>query len=211
MISTIKNRDTKYINIVSYAMVDELSYETALTVIESWESLRRTKNYAERTGRGLFIRFFRQEPGAKAVFGFDNTDDNDSVYESRKFLDVAKNFVEIVDQAVDMLGPDLEVLANVLIDLGEKYHNDYGMQPEYYSVLGRALIDQLEEMLGHDAFGLHTKSCWMQVYGALAADIAAITLPATTTKTESSPPAKSDRILESSSCISKCCCPEKRT
>ena len=56
MISTIRNKDTKYINAASYAMVDELSYETVSKVIESWEFLRRTENYAERTGRGLFVR-----------------------------------------------------------------------------------------------------------------------------------------------------------
>jgi len=212
MIPTINVRDTKYINVVSYAMVDELSYETASTVIESWESLRRTENYAETTGRGLFIRFFREEPGAMAVFGFtkdgdDDDADADAVYESQQFLDVGKNFIEIVDQAVDMLGPDLEVLAEVLIDLGEKYHNEYGVRPEYYSVLGRALIDQLEEMLGPDVFGIHTRSCWLQVYGALAADMTSITMPETT-KTESSPPTKSDRTSGSSSSNR---CPKHRT
>jgi len=176
MISTIRNKDTKYINIASYAMIDELSYETVSKVIESWEFLRRTENYAERTGRGLFIRFFEEEPGAKTVFGFNKNDfdgDANSVYDSRMFLDIGKNFIEIVDQAVDMLGPDLQVVAEVLTDLGKKYHNEYDMRPEYYSVLARALIDELEEILGTDKFNTRTKSCWVQVYGALAADIAA--------------------------------------
>jgi hypothetical protein len=210
MITIIKDRDTKYINVASYAMIEELSYETASTVIESWESLRRMENYAETTGRGLFIRFFREEPGAKAVFGFNKSGDDgdgDSVYDSQQFLAVGKNFIEIVDQAVDMLGPDLEVLVKVLIDLGEKYHNEYGMRPEYYSVLGRSLIDQLEEMLGPDVFSVHTKSCWLQVYGALAADMAAITMPEKT-KTESSPPSKNDRASGSSNSN---LCPKHRT
>jgi len=37
-------------------MVEELTFDTALTVIESWEVLRRKKDFAETTGRGLFIR-----------------------------------------------------------------------------------------------------------------------------------------------------------
>jgi hypothetical protein len=37
-------------------MVKELNYETALTVIESWEVLRRKKNYAKIMGRGLFVK-----------------------------------------------------------------------------------------------------------------------------------------------------------
>ena len=38
-------------------MIYDLSYETASVVIESWEVLRRMENYAERTGRGLLIRY----------------------------------------------------------------------------------------------------------------------------------------------------------
>lgn len=167
MVSTIRNKDTKYINAASYAMVDELSYETASTVIDSWESLRRTENYAEKTGRGLFIRFFEEEPNARTVFGF-NEKDVDAIYDSQKFLDIGKKFIEIVDQVVDMLGPDLQTVAEVLMDLGKKYHTKYNMQPEYYSALARALIDQIEEILGSKRFATRTKSCWVQVYGALA-------------------------------------------
>lgn len=167
------------------------------------------ENYAERTGRGLFIRFLEEQPDAKAVFGFANAtgknSNADSVYETRQFLAVAKNFIEIVDQAVDMLGPDLEVLAEVLIELGEKYHNEYGMRSEYYPVLGRALIDQLEEMMGPEQFGIHTKSCWLQVYGALSAVMEELNIPAA--KTESIPSPK-EKGLEKRKYG---CCPKRRT
>lgn len=178
-------------------MIDELDYETASVVIESWEALRSMENYAQRTGRGLLIRFFAEQPAAKAVFGFDNAPkkwrNNDSVYDSEEFLDVAKNLMDIVEQAVDMLGPDLQVLAEVLIELGEKYHREYGMEYEYYGVLGKALIDQLEEMLGPQGlFGIRTKSCWLQVYGALARDMAALNLAAAA-KAGKKPEQSSDR------------------
>ena len=173
------------------------------------------------------VRFFREEPAAKAIFGFHiapsggggssgSSIDDDCVYESRQFLEVAKNLIEIVDQAVDMLGPDLQVLAEVLIELGEKYRKEYGMKEEHYPALGRALLDQLEEMLGPQGwFGIHTKSCWLQVYGALAADITALEVQtAAASRKQGGESVTSDRASTASSPEfhqKRCCCPKRRT
>mmetsp|Transcript_3507 Transcript_3507/g.9271 ORF Transcript_3507/g.9271 Transcript_3507/m.9271 type:complete len:198 (+) Transcript_3507:166-759(+) len=197
-------------------MIDELDYETASMVIESWEALRCMENYAPRTGRGLLVRFFAEEPAAKAVFGFDNAPkrwrNNASVYDSEEFLDVAKNLMDIVEQAVDMLGPDLQVLAEVLIELGEKYHREYGMEYEYYGALGKALIDQLEEMLGPQGlFGIRTKSCWLQVYGALTRDMAALNLAAAAKADRKKPEQSPDRQGETCKHRRRRCCLKRRT
>jgi len=162
-------------------MVEELSFDTALTVIESWEVLRRKKDYAETTGRGLFIRFFNENPNARKVFGFEgrhvseefkkDDDDESSVYNSEKFLLIGKSLVEMVDQAVEMLGPDLETVAEVLIEMGERHKIEYGIQPMYYPLLGTALLDQLEDELGPKLFTISTRKSWLRVYRALAIDI----------------------------------------
>jgi len=150
-------------------MVKELNYETALTIIESWEVLRRKKNYAEKMGRGLFVKFFKQQPDASSVFGFDNNDEN--IHKTPKFIDFANHFVEVIDQAVQMLGPDLELLTDFFVDLGDKHSKEYGIKPKFYPILGRVLMEQLEEMLGHNVFTVHTKVCWLQVYEAFARDM----------------------------------------
>jgi hypothetical protein len=46
-------------------MVKEISYTTINHVIESWESLKRTKNYQEVAGSKLFQRLFDKCPQSK--------------------------------------------------------------------------------------------------------------------------------------------------
>jgi len=167
-------------------MVSDLSYETALAVIDSWEVLRRKRNYAETMGKGLFIKFLREVPEARSILGFDETKgsfDEEAMYSSGNFREVAKNFVQVIDQAVDMLGPDLDMLTDIFVELGDKHHKEYNLKPRYYPILGRVLLDQLEEMLGPSVFTDHTRTCWLQVYEALSLDMASTSIAGRNVKT----------------------------
>jgi len=171
--------------------MEELSYDTVSTVIESWELMRRrNKDYAETMGCGLLIKFFQERPGAKAILGFEidridqydsdseesnhieEEEEEDSLYKSEKFIEGGKNFVQFVDQAVDMLGPDLETLTQLFVDLGDKHHlTQYNLPSKFYPVLGRALLGQLEDMLGPKTFTIQTRSAWLQVFQAISLDL----------------------------------------
>ena len=48
-------------------MIDDMSYSTVSSCLDSWEALRRKPNYAEELGRILFIKFFILEPEAKKI------------------------------------------------------------------------------------------------------------------------------------------------
>jgi hemoglobin-like flavoprotein len=76
----------------------------------------------------------------------------------------------MIDKALGMLGPDIEVLTGILLELGEK-HIAYGVKPEYFPSMGRALIDTLGEELDSDYFTEDVKSDWIEVYGALSYDM----------------------------------------
>ena len=155
-------------------MVQELSYDTAIAVIDSWEVLRRKDNYAETLGCGLLTKFFREQPDAMGIFGIETNSIEqqeeafDRLLTSKHFLELARNYVALIDQAVDTLGPDLETLTQVLLELGDLHHQEYGIQPQWYPVLGRALLQSLEEILGQDVFTSNIKACWLQVYKALS-------------------------------------------
>jgi hemoglobin-like flavoprotein len=150
-------------------MMKELSYFTVSTVIDSWESLKRKENYAEDLGRDLFIKFFDRKPEAKAIFGFDSKKmkNDEDFYKSRAFLAHGKHFVSILNRAFDMLGPNLEMLTEILLDLGGTHRTKYGVKPEYFPILGVCLLECIEEILGPKEFTNGTKSCWLEVYTAL--------------------------------------------
>lgn len=153
-------------------MVADMSYSTVSQVIESWEKIRRTENYEEKVGTRLFQRLFTLEPDAQRIFGFPKDMDPNSpdVLKSARFIKHAKYFIQMIDKALSMLGPDIEILTEILLELGEK-HVRYGVKPEYFPSMGRALIDTVQEALGEKDFTSDIKADWVEVYGALSYDM----------------------------------------
>lgn len=76
----------------------------------------------------------------------------------------------VLDKALGMLGPDIEMLTEILLELGKK-HVSYGVKAEFFPAMGRSLIASLEETLGKDKFNAEIKDCWVEVYGALSYDM----------------------------------------
>ena len=108
------------------------SYNTVCSVIDSWEYVRRQPKYEETVGRALFIKLFELEPEAKAIFGFKGAAlDDESFTKSLRFTRHAKYFIQMIDKALGMLGPDIELLTEILMELGVK-HVAYGVKPEYF-------------------------------------------------------------------------------
>lgn len=111
------------------------------------------------------------EPEAKTIFGFDrNADVENELSKSPRFTKHAKYFIQMIDKALGMLGPDIELLTEILLDLGQK-HVSYGVKPEYFPSMGRALIHSVQLQLGDKTFTEETKDAWVEVYGALSYDM----------------------------------------
>lgn len=103
------------------------------------------------------------------IFGFNRNDSMDELAKSPKFHRHAKYFIRMIDKALGMLGPDIELLTDILLDLGAK-HVEYGVKPEYYPSMGRALIHTIDVSLG-DKFTDSVKDAWVEVYGAMSYDM----------------------------------------
>jgi nitric oxide dioxygenase len=76
----------------------------------------------------------------------------------------------MIDKALGMLGPDIELLTKILLDLGAK-HSSHEVQPEYFPSMGRALLDGIKSVLGEDEYTEEVKDAWVKVYGALLYDM----------------------------------------
>mmetsp|Transcript_28200 Transcript_28200/g.43443 ORF Transcript_28200/g.43443 Transcript_28200/m.43443 type:complete len:163 (-) Transcript_28200:121-609(-) len=156
-------------------MVADMSYSTVSYVIDSWEAVRRLPDYEEIVGKKLFIKLFQLEPDAKAIFGFGKIGTGNGeelpkeLIDSKRFTTHAKYFIQMIDKALGMLGPDIELLTEILLDLGKK-HVNYGVKPEYFPSMGRALIHSVQTVLG-DGFTEDMKDAWVEVYGALSYDM----------------------------------------
>jgi hemoglobin-like flavoprotein len=116
------------------------------------------------------FRFFALEPEAKAIFGFRDSQSDEELIKSRRFKKHASYFIQMIDKALGMLGPDIELLTEILLELGQK-HVNYGVKPEYFPSMGRSLIFAVQSVLGEDAFQSDIKDSWVEVYGALSYDM----------------------------------------
>jgi methyl-accepting chemotaxis protein len=152
-------------------------------VIDSWESLRRVKNcdaaglsearaWSEIAGCLLFQRFFAKQPAAKTLFGFPANADPKELVASKRFIMHGTYLIQMIDTAINMLGPDIELLTEIMRDLGVK-HVRYGVKPEYFPDMGDALIATLEEILGMDVITDSVKASWGDTYKALSAEMIA--------------------------------------
>jgi hemoglobin-like flavoprotein len=56
------------------------------------------------------------------------------------------------------------------MDLGAK-HVRYGVRPEYFPSMGRALVYTVETLLKEQEFTRDVKDAWVEVYGALSYDM----------------------------------------
>ena len=82
----------------------------------------------------------------------------------------AAYLLQMLDTALSMLGPDIELLSDILApDLGHK-HLRYGVTPEMFHLMGDALLYILKETLG-DGFTESIKASWVETYVALSQDM----------------------------------------
>lgn len=118
-----------------------------------------------------YCRLFEECPQAKILFGFPIDIDVNSpdLLESRRFLSHAAYLLEMFDTALNMLGPDIELLTEIMQELGVK-HIRYGVKPEMFPMMGNALVHVLEETLG-DNFTENIRDSWLETYQALSGDM----------------------------------------
>jgi Globin len=119
-------------------------------------------------------RLFVSCPDSKVLFGFplDIDPNSEELLKSKRFKMHASYLIQMIDTALNMLGPDIELLTEMLYDLGDK-HVRYGVKPSYFPIMGEALVATLEECLGNDKFSNEMKESWVEVYNTLSADMIA--------------------------------------
>ena len=81
----------------------------------------------------------------------------------------AAYLIQMIDTALNMLGPDIELLTEIMTELGIK-HVRYGVKPEMFPIMGDALLHTLEKTLKSD-FTEPVKEAWIEVYSALSQDM----------------------------------------
>ncbi len=111
---------------------------------------------------------FQIAPDAWAVFPWGrDIRIGEDLSENKQFVSFASSFVSMLDMAIDMLGPDLEEVEEQLGSLGTR-HVAYGVMPSHYPVMGKALIETLEKLLGPDIFNEKVHESWNGIFSFMS-------------------------------------------
>ncbi len=119
----------------------------------------------------MIVRLFELDPSAAEVFHFekDSPFDDDDFYRSEKLVRHAMMFINMLDRALQLLGPDIAMMSEILNELGQK-HCKYGVQPHHFTAMGDALMATLQELLG-EKFDNPTRDAWCEIYQAMSYDM----------------------------------------
>merc|ERR1719379_338216 len=149
----------------NFIMVSNLSFDKYSAVMSSWERIKRVKDYDKDLGILVFSKFFSMHPETANIFGIS---DPAEVSKNKTFVGSAKKFVNFCDSFLDMLGPDTDMLSDILEEEGRK-HARMGIQLHHYGSMGNALIEGIKTF--DRKFNDDTELCWREVYSGVSHDL----------------------------------------
>ena len=115
-------------------------------------------------------RLFEFEPATKVIFGVQHVNhDNKQTPGSGELLFGRHTLymAQMVDHALELIGPDAELMLDMLSELGTQ-HARYGVKPEYFPAFCRALLATVESMLGREEC---PKESWGIIFKTLSMDM----------------------------------------
>ena len=90
---------------------------------------------------------------------------------SKRVVVHAAYLIKMIDSVLNMLGPDTEVLAEIMAELSKK-HVRMGVTPDMFRCMGKCLIGMLEECLSEYQSGFRftqtIRDAWVETYAVLS-------------------------------------------
>ncbi|CAB9522581.1 Involved in oxygen transport in the brain. Hexacoordinate globin [Seminavis robusta] len=147
-------------------------FDLVTDVSETWERIKQSPHYKEDFGVALFTRMFEAAPDMWVHFPWGLEGHNHHLLESPHLAAVARQFTKMLDRAIEMLGPDLQLVENQLQWLGVS-HAYLGLTPVHYTLIGQALMATLESKLGAGSghprkFTRRHKDSWNTIYSFIS-------------------------------------------
>mmetsp|Transcript_7782 Transcript_7782/g.10207 ORF Transcript_7782/g.10207 Transcript_7782/m.10207 type:complete len:156 (+) Transcript_7782:156-623(+) len=147
----------------------EMDYNTISRVTETWETCRRRcANFEDEVGTKMLKKLFELQPKTRTVFGFTKTEEP-TVGDKHTSVH-AHTVVSMFDSVLQMLGPDTELLEDILKQVGKR-HKDFGVSPSYFPYMGQAITYALKETMSPGSFTEEHKDAWDEVYEELSSEI----------------------------------------
>jgi len=142
----------------------EVRYPHVMDVSNSWSEIKVKKDYEDVLGEMIFLRFLELAPKEAADALDVELEEGQDMKDNPRFIFLSRVMFDMIDCAVGFLGPDLDPLTEDLIDLGVR-HRSYRVKPEFFTPMGQAVVESLEQFLGVGKLTYEVKASWGVVYG----------------------------------------------
>mmetsp|Transcript_19270 Transcript_19270/g.24856 ORF Transcript_19270/g.24856 Transcript_19270/m.24856 type:complete len:155 (+) Transcript_19270:117-581(+) len=146
----------------------QISYDNISIVLETWDEARFNspiKDFDNEFGMITLKRLFELQPRAKKVFGYDKSQEAGD----RSAEVHGKSFAGIFDSVFQSLGPDIELIEDLLKHVGTR-HKVMNVNPSFMPFMGVALIQTIEQSLGR-SMNNRQKEAWEEVFEAISDEI----------------------------------------
>ena len=153
-------------------MVDQIEYQSIVKAMACWEHANQKFSSCEEIGNAILLELFDIEPATKIVFGYQpNQQDIKSHPVLRMGLMVhGLRIVQMIDQVLDVLGPDTEVLKEILADVAKR-HQRKGVQKEHFVHMGAAIRGALSKVLEQENYSTEVDMAWKDIFDCLSQTI----------------------------------------
>lgn len=141
-----------------------ISYQAVSSVHKTWEMARQQYTSEGEFGAAILLGLFDDAPGAKAVFGLDNTDLPDA-----HVVHHGMRIVQMLDGVLTLLGPNMDMLEEILGKLGER-HRRLGIDKTYIILVGSSVRRAIGAKLKSTYTSQHDKA-WQEVFALLSGKI----------------------------------------
>jgi len=154
-----KNRFNAKFDTLTTHSGDGISYAEVMDVTSSWSIAKEMEDFEDTAAETILLAIVEMEPVTRLFTDFC---DIGAIKNNPILWKQAKTFVDIIDRAMMVLGPDLEPLELSLIQLGRR-HAVYKNNVHFLPTVGIALFAALEKSLG-DKFDQKTQISWQKIF-----------------------------------------------
>jgi hemoglobin-like flavoprotein len=146
-------------------MVDLISYQSISNVIACWESANQKYSSREEIGNAILLQLFEISPETKVIFGFQQKQENIEKHPMLRMglMVHGLRIVQMIDEVLNWLGPDMDVLHSILSDLGKR-HERYGVKKEHFVHMGEAIRGALSKILDAKHYTKDIDLAWKEIF-----------------------------------------------
>jgi Globin len=145
-------------------MIQSIKYQSFLRVLESWEAAKQRYSCAEEVGMAILIELFRADASVKGFFGFSQwslAEIERSPFLRMGLLVHGCNLVLIIDGLLGLIGPDLDILEEILQQHATTLFV-VGVKPKHFGSVLVAMRQALTRTMGA-AYSADLDVAWSEI------------------------------------------------